>query len=379
MADNERIIADTKLNIGREPLPENKKYNFGLDIVRLLAMFLVVSVHSTTFNGFIAEIEFSAVNFFVAAGRYFSFICVPLFIMLSGYLCCEKKISMRWYGKIVRILLEYLICSIILYAFRKSFMKENFTATEVIEQIFSFDMAPYAWYVNMYLGLFLLIPFLNLLYKNIPDKGKKQFFIVMLAIIFAIPATFMRLRWDYWNIGYPLMYYFIGCYIKEYQPKPGIIFSLLTIVVLIAFESFLLLWEEDNFYTENHNNIFCLGITTLTFLLLYRFSSERNNTVYKILRTLANTSLSFFLLSYIFDQVFTFYVFKRLGLELFSEKLAHFLYIVPLTIIGSVAAGIITHFSTNGIISVCSAAADRINYLKRAYITKKKEKIAKIL
>ena len=48
----------------------------------------------------------------------------------------------------------------------------------------------YSWYVNMYIGLYLLIPFLNLLWNNIEDKSGHFILVVILVIMTIAPSVF---------------------------------------------------------------------------------------------------------------------------------------------------------------------------------------------
>ena len=64
---------------------DNNTYNWGLDLIRVLAMFFVILVHSTSFYGF-AGAEISSFSTFMAGiGRYLSYTCIPLFLILTGF------------------------------------------------------------------------------------------------------------------------------------------------------------------------------------------------------------------------------------------------------------------------------------------------------
>ena len=94
----------------------------------------------------------------------------------------------------------------------------------------------YSWYVNMYIGLYLLLPFLNLLWNNIEDKSGHFILVVILVIMTIAPsvfniynleeagmlvrpyltATYNRIIPDWWMGIYPITYYYIGAYIKHH-------------------------------------------------------------------------------------------------------------------------------------------------------------------
>ena len=83
-----------------------------LDIIRIFALFCVVSIHFFLYSGFY-EIPVSGVRMYVATVmRSFFRICVPLFLLLSGYLMGSKRPTKSYYGKLPRIIGEYLLASV---------------------------------------------------------------------------------------------------------------------------------------------------------------------------------------------------------------------------------------------------------------------------
>ena len=94
----------------------------------------------------------------------------------------------------------------------------------------------YSWYVNMYIGLYLLIPFLNLLWNSIENKNGHVLLVLILLAMTVLPSvfnvynfgeqgmlvrpyltiTYNKLVPDWWTGIYPITYYYIGTYIKHY-------------------------------------------------------------------------------------------------------------------------------------------------------------------
>ena len=64
-----------------------------LDITRIVALFTVISVHFFLNNGFYSEPMFGKRMLVMTVMRSAFMICVPLFIMLTGYLMSRKSLS----------------------------------------------------------------------------------------------------------------------------------------------------------------------------------------------------------------------------------------------------------------------------------------------
>ena len=148
-----------------------KNRDINIDILKCLALFLVISVHffhtgyySLNFNLFV--IPFIAI-------RNISMTCVPLFIIITGYLSWNKKWNKKYYLKLLHIWIIYSLCIFICTLIDKNFYFSLSTIHTAIKNIFTFQY--YGWYVNMYLGLMLIAPLINLGYNSITRKKEKTF------------------------------------------------------------------------------------------------------------------------------------------------------------------------------------------------------------
>ena len=144
-------------------------------------------------------------------------------MMLTGYLNCNKTPTKQYYIGMVRVLVAYLVFSIITILFRKYYLAEDLDLLRWIKRIFNYSAIPYAWYIEMWIGLAMLAPFLNYMYKGIPTRNQKLLLLGSLFAMTSLPDLFNRyglyLVPAYFSkAAYPLMFYFIGCFIREYQP-----------------------------------------------------------------------------------------------------------------------------------------------------------------
>ena len=83
-----------------------KNRNLNLDIIRCCAILSVLTVHFYDSSGFPGETMGGSVHFLMLCGWFITHTCVPLFLMLSGWLCCEKELSAKYYLGFVRIALS---------------------------------------------------------------------------------------------------------------------------------------------------------------------------------------------------------------------------------------------------------------------------------
>ena len=167
-------------------------------------------------------------------------VCVPLFMIISGYLYVGKvipisKVTMITHlSKLWHVVFTYLIMGVLAFLFRKFYLYEEVSFfKDCILSILRYDK--YSWYINMYIGMFLLIPFLNILWHGIPNKDPRRCLVVVLVVLTVLPSIlnvynltdteYLLKPWltssysqvvpDWWTNLYPLTYYYIGAYLKD--------------------------------------------------------------------------------------------------------------------------------------------------------------------
>ena len=103
-----------------------RKRVFGLDLVRTIAILLVVIVHVFMMNYFQISTIKGTSSFILLFIKNISMACVPLFILLTGYLKYNKKLNKDHYKSIINILITYLVIAIITVLFIPFYFKNSF-------------------------------------------------------------------------------------------------------------------------------------------------------------------------------------------------------------------------------------------------------------
>lgn len=151
------------------------KRNPAMDFIRCFAFFSVVSVHFLLNNGFYSQELIGKRMYLMTCMRHFFMVCVPLFLMLTGYLMRKKTLSKEYYLKGSKTISIYILACLVWYLFYTIIQGKTISALQWCANVLRFNAGRYAWYIEMYLGLFLLIPFLNILYNNIEEKSGNKF------------------------------------------------------------------------------------------------------------------------------------------------------------------------------------------------------------
>lgn len=298
------MLNDSVLNRG------GQRRSAGLDILRVLAVTFVVGSHfflNTKFN----QTNFSSASMFVLGMlQTLTMANVPLFLMLTGYLNLNKRLSRSYYRAGVRVVVSYLVISAITIAFRILWKGEHMSALQWLLSVTSFRAINYAWYIEMWIGLFILTPFLNVLWHNLESRRHRQVLIATLFTMTALPNFFNRygieLVPEFWTALFPLTYYFLGAYVREYQPtvnRRWLVLGILAICLVNPLINIVVASHRPMLHLIGDGvGIFGVPMTVMMFMLFYK-CDIRSGALRAAVAKVSVLSLDIYLFSWIFDQL----------------------------------------------------------------------------
>ena len=244
----------------------------GIDLVRCVGLLFVVSVHQFLYNGFYYQPQTGALMWASNSCLWLFYCCNGIFMMLTGYLKCEKKFTKEYYKSLIPILMGYLFCCVIIFPLQYLLLAEKPPMSEWIKKLVQFGN--YAWYVEMYIGLLLISPGINLMLENI--KSKKGLYLAA-GVLFSLTALNSITAWnvipDYWKFLYPVTFYVLGAVIRKQQLrlKPWQGLGLAAIVSMWVGLMTLLTTDKgfSDGYTQGYGGFWTTIITVLVFLSLH--------------------------------------------------------------------------------------------------------------
>ena len=214
--------------------------DIGLDLTRILAFLAVPSVHfflnSTYYDTAIVGPRMALMTVM----RTVFMVCVPLYMLLSGYLSAGKHIPLTrsgllgYYKKLLPIFLTYALSTGVILLYRVLWLGEEQTIRSAVKNLLSFQQ--YSWYMNMYFGLLLLTPFLNALWQSLATPAARRALLAVLLVLTVLPGmvniynlhsaetllhpwlstSYDQLVPDWWQRLYPITYYFF----RRLSPGP---------------------------------------------------------------------------------------------------------------------------------------------------------------
>lgn len=337
-----------------------------IDITRIVAFCSVLCVHFFLNSNFYDEPIIGVEMYSLVIIRNIFMICVPLFMLLTGYLMSDKKIDIAkdyktHLRKLCPILLTYAIATLMIFIYWHFYLGKELIIKQLLFNILSYSQ--YSWYVNMYIGLYLLIPFLNVLWSGLDSVKSRRILIVVLFFTTTLPSvinvydftTIKTLLLPYtaksahqiipnwWIQIYPITYYYLGAYIKkEVDPLK---MNTLKIAALLCASFFLFglfnIWKSypnpfvggawcDWGSLQNVTN------TILVFLFIHSINFDAIPIkIRKLIALISDLTFGAYILSYIPDSII-YPTLNEQSLNMF-DKFRHFPVLVGTSIIVSLA------------------------------------------
>lgn len=308
-----------------------KQRNVNIDLVKSVAVCCVIGVHFFLNTGFYDASLHGLSGFLSVTVRTSFMVCVPLFLIATGFLMKNKTLSKSYYVGIIRTISIYLAVSLVCIAFRVVYLQQDYSIVDGLLAILHFSGCGYAWYVEMYVFLFLMIPFLNLAYQGLETKSNRKVLLTTMIFIVALPPA-INWKWnilpDWWNsdVLFPIMYYYIGAYLRDYPfslRRSSLNFLLFVCWVVLSgtFNYYMCLNSEGNVFGWPQYTVWGSLQNVISAGLLFAWIQSiklpsSTNIIGKLIIRISKYSLGMYLSSWIVDQLV--YSYLKVNLDSFS-------------------------------------------------------------
>ncbi len=145
-----------------------KKRNYTLDLLRILSMIMIITLHYINHGYKINEVGSAGNNTLILWIIYaFCFGAVNIYVLISGYFLCESEFKWK---KVLKLWIEVMFYS--LGIFFILYLTGNYSINSLGEfnKVFLPVLSKSYWFVSIYLTLYIISPFLNKLIKNLSKK-----------------------------------------------------------------------------------------------------------------------------------------------------------------------------------------------------------------
>ena len=307
---------------------QQKKRYFGIDLIRVIACFLVMQTHAGEIyyidddGGLIRNEK----NLWPGILNSLARICVPLFIMISGYLLLPMKTDYSVFIKkrFTRISFPFIAFCIFydIYFYIKGTidLKNLFLNIPKIFINFGTELG-HLWFMYMIMGVYLLIPIYTPWIKSAKKEHFYYYFVIWIISSFScyIHLAFPEIWGEaFWNkntvvqgfigdFGYAVLGAFIKLHLKE---KNLYILGIILYIIGTGFTMFGFLYKrkeantcEEIEVTWKFDSINVIIASFGVFLLLRKMECK-NGKIVKIFNDIALKSYGMYLIHIFFLQFY---------------------------------------------------------------------------
>ncbi|WP_410504825.1 acyltransferase family protein [Ligilactobacillus salivarius] len=230
-----------------------KRRNYGIDLLRIVAMYMIVLYHCLLLGGAITkatQIGIGSINYDISwLLDTLCYCAVNCYALISGYVGVKSKFKLQ---NIIKLWFQVLFYSVVLnIIIWVTIPNVPINKGLLIQMLMPISFERY-WYFSAYFILFAFMPFLNLLLNNL-DKSMATKLLITLILVCSFGETFIFRAKTFLSLqsGYSapwlIILYLIGGYIKLYGWKfwkhdKTVYFSM----AILSFAVFLLLGGEQS-------------------------------------------------------------------------------------------------------------------------------------
>lgn len=197
------------------------KRDANIELLRILSMFFVLFLHALQKSGLLEAIgAFSLPHAAVWITRSLALVAVNCYVMISGYFLTTKKFKAR---SLVSLWLKTFFYSTGVFCVLALLGQVKITPGSLLNAGLPVIMKEY-WFVTVYMALYLVFPFLNLITEKLTQKQFKGLLVVSLLIfsvwntIFPVSESF-DITGGYSLVWFVILYLTAGYIRLYYKPK----------------------------------------------------------------------------------------------------------------------------------------------------------------
>lgn len=226
-------------------LPQTRERNWGVDMLRIVAMLMVVMLHILGPGGILFEADKQSAIFSAAWFVEMMFFCaINCYGLISGYVGVGAKYK---YSNLAYIWLQVVAYSVGITLFFHLRYPDVIPFKNVIESFFPVCNG-YYWYFTAYFGMFIFAPVLNAAVNTLKKHELRAMLVCTFIILCVLPSHFKEdiflTGWGYSTIWLCFLY-LTGGYVKRHGFfKNRIWFCIVLYWVNVLLTWGVKLWEE---------------------------------------------------------------------------------------------------------------------------------------
>lgn len=239
----------------------NQSKNFSIELLRIIAMIMIVSLHTLGQGGILASATINTPHYHIA--WFLEIVCfcaVNIYALISGFVLYEKQFRL---SRLINLWFVVVFYTTAITLFMIITKRDPLNLNTVLNALFPISRVQY-WYLSAYFGVLLFSPFLNTAIKRISIESLKKIFIPGVLFLSILPTLFSS---DplFTHVGYSAIWlcvlYIVGGLIKRFEfhtrfTKKTLFTIFISMVIITYISKIVLIYVTKTFFNiENDCNV----------------------------------------------------------------------------------------------------------------------------
>lgn len=264
--------------------PKPAVSNNSIDLIRVVAIILVIVLHAAAFPYNTPEKVTSeaTINWWSIGAT--GIMGAPLFVMVTGALLLTKQkadehIQVLFKKRLIRIGVPMIFWSIFYFGWAIYFDKEVLSTNDILQKIFFTGTYYHLWFLYLLIALYLLTPILRLATKKL--NNKKIIMVTLLCFALSVLSQVNSVLWLLAPSGW-VGFYLLGSSLREVKFKRRwllesfvILGIIIEVIVAYMFETNSI--NKPGFTLNNPFSINLIISSVALFLLLIAIPQNKIN------------------------------------------------------------------------------------------------------
>ncbi len=290
-----------------------KKRQANFELLRIVAMFMVVVLHYISHSGTLLQLGVPAGKVQIAATliEALNIVAVNVWVLISGYFLSETGFKIKRIIILLAQIYFYTLCiSFVMMLTGVYTMNQDNSVYKIVQYLFPVESEHY-WFATSYVLLYVLAPVLNAGIEKLKRNQLKAVIFGLLVwfsfIKSVVPVVFATDHFGY-DFGWFICLYLIAGYVKKYDvtlfynAKYSLAVYLISVFVIFAA---VLALHQINLTTGgfiyfcevpfHYNFVFCLT-GALGIFSFFRFMKIKEGAIANVIRNIAPYTFGVYLL-----------------------------------------------------------------------------------
>lgn len=258
------------------------KRNFGIDLLRMVSMFMVIILHVMVHGGTIFSVPQWSISYYIFWFlEVAAFPAVNCFALVSGYVGYGRR---KKASSIITLSAQALFY-IIVFTAAECFVKGGFDQKSVLASVLAFRDGGY-WYFKSYLCAWFFFPCIDAAVEKLERKQLKNIVVAMFLMLSVSPFIFFS---DIFSTGlgyspfWLVVMYFYGAYVKKYgleqNKKPWKFKLLFLFMTIITWAGVMLgcLYSSSPLWQEYFLSFSSPTVVLAAVFLFFAYANKKTN------------------------------------------------------------------------------------------------------